>query len=49
MRSLFIILAAIATGAAVAVGVAARPNVRRQVERHEGMPDVTAEPEPADA
>ncbi|MDP6606594.1 MAG: hypothetical protein QF664_10105 [Dehalococcoidia bacterium] len=49
MRSLFAILAAVATGAAIAVAAAARSDVRRQAERHESMPDVTAAPELADA
>ncbi|MEE8421466.1 MAG: hypothetical protein V3S31_01670 [Dehalococcoidia bacterium] len=49
MRTLFVILAGVAAGVAVAVAAGARSDVRQLAERHEGMPDVTAEPERADA
>lgn len=49
MRTLITLLAGLAAGAAAAVFASARADVHTRTERHGQMPDVTAEPEPADA
>lgn len=49
MRTLIAVLTGAAVGVAAAVAAGARADLRELSQRHEEMPDVTTNPEAADA
>jgi hypothetical protein len=49
MRTLIAVLTGVAVGVAAAVAAGARADLQELSQRHEEMPDVTTNPEAADA